>query len=187
MRRKRTHKSVKRPDLSGLKEALKDGRVWCALGIVLEDDGGGAHFEITEGEVLVDVELQPSEEEITCVVSSPVGGLGVGVFAVPPVGAEVIVAVPDGDILFQPTVVGVMNGSAPDGLSGTTLVIAAPSGGEVLIHDGANGTEPLARKSDMEALELHVDTHFHPAPLGPTGAPTVASPIAVCTSILKGK
>ncbi|MCP3669516.1 MAG: hypothetical protein GY814_03595 [Gammaproteobacteria bacterium] len=187
MRRKRTHKAVKRPDLSGLKEAMKDGRAWCRLGIVLADDGEKPHFETVGGEVLVDVELQPSEEEITCVVSSPVGGSGVGVYAVPPVGSEVIVAIPDGEIVFQPTIVGVMAAEGPDGLDDTTLVIVAPSGGNILLHDGDNATESLARKSDMEALETHIDGHFHPAPLGPTGKPTVLSPVAACTSVLKGK
>lgn len=188
MRRKRTHKAVKRPDLSGLKEALKDDRVWCAFGIVIADDGGGSHFEIEDGEVLVDVELQPSEEEITALVSSPVGGLGVGVFAVPPVGSEVIVAIPDGEIIFQPTIVGVLtSGNAASGLSGTTVVIVAPEGGKVLIHDGAGVTEPLIRKSEYDALKDYLDLHTHPTGVGPSSAPEDPAPSASGTSVLEGK
>ena len=180
MRRKRTHKAVKRPDLSGLKEALRDERVWCVLGIVLASDEAGAHFEVAEGEVLVDVEIQPSEEEITCIVSSPIGGSGVGIFAVPPVGSEVIVALPDGEMMFQPTIVGVMSDTAISGLNDSTLVIVAPSGGTILLHDGSGDGEPLVRKSDFE-------NHNHPTSMGPSGPPIPSSFPLPYTKVVKGK
>jgi len=181
MRRKRNRKATKRADLAALKEVMKDNRVWCALGIVLADDSGSAHFEINGGEVLVDVELQPSLEEVSAIVSTPLGGNGSGVWSVPPVGSEVIVAVPDGEFDFQPTIVGVMNGGGGvDGLSASTLVIVAPPGGKVLIHDGNGDAEPLVRKSDFEV-------HTHPTGTGPSGPPDPASTPDPFTKVLEGK
>ena len=182
MRRKKTRKAVRRPDLSALKEAIMDKRAWCALGKVIEDDAGGAHFEIIEGEVIVDVELQPSLEIVSPVVSSPMGGNGSGIFSVPPVGSEVIVAIPEGEMFFHPTIVGVLtSGTSASGLSDSTIVIVAPPGGEVLIHDGDNSAEPLVRQSDFE-------NHTHPTSMGPSSAPIPASlNVPPYTKVLKGK
>jgi len=188
MRNKRTNKPVKRPDLSALKEAMRDQRQWAVLCKVLPADDGGQHWTVDDGDVLVDVQVQPSEEELTVIVSSPVGGLGTGVFAIPPVDSEVYVSIPDGEISFQPSIVGVNNsGPGVEGLGATTLVIVAPVGGEVLIHDGSAGYEPLIRKSDYDALAMHLDAHTHPTGVGPSGPPIAPTPVAPGTSVLKGK
>lgn len=203
MRKRRTHKATKRPDMSALREAMRDRRVWCSLGKVLPSDDGGSHYSIDGGEILVDVEIQPSLEEVSAIVGSAAGGNGAGVWAIPPVGAEVIVAIPEGEVEFQPTIVSVLSsGTAADGLAENTIVIVAPTGGQVIVHDGSSGdAKELAYKSDVQAVVDTFNGHTHgyiPSGTGtpalstgpatsPTGAPPVDSPDPEGTTVLKGK
>jgi len=61
------------------------------------------------------------------------------------------------------------SGTLPEGVAVNTIVIAAPAGGEVLIHDGSGATDALVLKSDF-------DGHTHAGALGGTGsAPALTS------------
>ncbi len=181
-RRRRKRKAVKRPDLSAIKEALRDNRAFVRVAKVIADDKGGPHFSIDDGDILVVVETVPLEEEVTCLVTSPVGGGGAGIFAVPPVGSEVFVVLPDGEIDFMPAIIGVLTGgTAPSGLSTSTIVVVAPEGGEVLIHDGNSGeAKELAYKSDVQTLTDAYNVHIHQ---DMTTAPTTA-PVDSATVVL---
>ena len=155
------------------------------LGVVQAAEDGGLHFALDEGVMVVEVEFQPSGVQVTTVVGTVAGSFGAGVWAVPPVGSEVMVMIPDGDLDFQPTVVALTSsGSLPDGIAINTIVVAAPPGGEVLIHDGSGGTEPLVTKSEHES-------HTHTGLLGGTGsalASTTTPDSSISgTTVLKAK
>jgi hypothetical protein len=138
---------------------MQDGRVWSCLGIVKAAEDDGQHWEIDQGTMLVQVKLQPSGDEVDAQVLG--GAFGWGVWFVPPIGAEVIVAVPDGELDFSPVIVAVLaSGSLPDGLAENQIQIVVPSGGEVLVNDGGT-TEPLVRKSEYDALKAKYDAHEH--------------------------
>lgn len=188
MRRRRGKKATKRPDLSMVREALRDQREWIFKAEVIEGDNG-SHYEIINDEIIVDLITLPMEMEISAVVGFPIGGSGSGVFSIPPLGSEVLVAIPDGDLDFQPTIIAVQSGTgAPSGLSESTIVIVAPEGGQVLVHDGDSGeTEPVVLKSEYDALKAHIDAHIHPTSMGPSSQPTVPAPEAPGTEVLKAK
>jgi hypothetical protein len=169
-RKRRTQKATRKLDLTNIRNVLKDGLAWTCLGIVQAAEDGGSHFEIDDGTMIVRVELQPSGEEVDAHVTG--GAFGWGVWFVPPVGAEVIVAIPDGETDFSPAIVGVLaSGSLPDIVAEDSLVIVSPPGGkvrveaesqvtveapEVLVSDGGS-TSPLAFKSDVQDIVDYVD------------------------------
>lgn len=170
------HKATRKADLTFIKEALRDRRCWGCLGVVVDD--GGGHWGFIDGDVIVDIELQPSEERISAVMGSPAGGLGAGIWSIPPVGSEVIVLVPDGEFDFQPTIVAVTNGETqPNGLSENTIVIQAPVGGEVIVHDGDNTAKALAFQDDLAELASTFLSHTHisGSPGSPTGPPLASA------------
>lgn len=198
-RQKWSRKPGRRLDVSGLREALRDDRVWVKLGIVGSD--GGDHYDLDDDDLLVEVRLMPDNELVTCRYGVAGGGPLAGVWTVPPIGAEVMVAMPDGEITFSPTIVGILStGAVPDGVAPNVVVIAAPT--EVLVHDGNGGAAELATKADIDALAAHIDQHQHAGLLGGTGsaaalvstptknilgAPADSSPAAAGTTVLKGK
>jgi hypothetical protein len=154
MIRRSKQRSTRALDINALREALADGRVWTAIGRVSRFDGEPAHFEIfpasagERADVIVDVELFPQGERVACRLA----GAG-ALWAIPPVGAEVAVLVPTGDYEADPIIVGVL-GFPGDGLAESTVIIVAPQGGQVLIHDGASGdAQALALKSDVQAIK----------------------------------
>jgi hypothetical protein len=129
-------RGAKRLDMSGVRAALADRRYWLGIGLVYEPSGE-PHYEVDEDlGVLVNVELMPEREPLLC----RLGGLGqggaYGVWRIPPVGSEVAVAVPGGDIGGDTIIVGVLaSGGVPDELDEETLVVKAPK--VVIIADGA--------------------------------------------------
>lgn len=82
------------------------------------------------------------------------------------------------------------------------IAITSKAGGTVSVDDGSGATE-LALKSELTALEAHVDQHRHDAPQAsagslPTSIPTTtaagalvgsadAAPASVGTAVIKGK
>lgn len=179
-RTKRPKKATKRLDMTAMREALRDDRVWCGLGLVVQGDqaSGGLHFEIEEDDVLVEVELVPNEERITARLGAPAGGSGIGVWAVPSVGTEVVVLIPTGDIAFMPCIVATLSsGDLPDGVAENVTVIA---NGQVLIHDGNGGTDQLVTKTAYAA-------HVHPTGVGPSSTPDNGPASTSYTQVLKAK
>lgn len=181
-RKKRRQKPKKRFDLTNMTKALEDmgfarGSFSC-LGIVLAAEDGGAHFDLDDEDLTVEVELMPSQAQLTVRVGTVAGGGGGGIWKVPPVGAEVLVAVPDGDTAFQPTICSwYSSGQLPEDIGESTLVIACPAGGNVFIHDGSGSTRRLAFKDELDATNSHIDGHTHAGALGGTGsAPALTSP-----------
>ncbi len=174
--RKRGRSGARRLDLGSLGDLLKDGRVWTAVGVVTQPDGEDTWYAIEDGDLWVEVELVPSRLDLTCRWGVAGGGAGLGIWTVPPVGTEVAVLVPDGEVDFMPTIVGCMStGSLPNGVAENVIVIAASS--KVLIHDGAGGALPLPTLAEF-------NQHTHPTGTGPSGVPTQQ---AVGTTVLEAK
>lgn len=211
MANKRHHKGAKAMDLSQFADALADGKVWAGVGRVTKFAGETSHFEIIPGDaenladVMVDVAVFPNGEAVACRL-----GMSGGVWQIPAEGAQVAILVPMGDYEADPVIVGVLGYprsadiATATGLSATTAVIVVPSGGQLLVHDGAAGDAvPLATKADVQALtdkvNAHADaflTHTHAtAALGPPVAPVVVPPAVAPshapdpagTTVLKGK
>lgn len=174
-RSKRNRSPRRRLDLTAMREALATGDVWVALGVVALGDSS-SHWEIYEDDLLVEVETVPDEELLTCRLGSLCGGEGVGLWSVPALGTEVVVVVPRGDYTFTPCIVATLSsGDLPDGVAPNVTVIA---NGEVLIHDGDGGAEPVITKTIY-------DNHFHQGGTGPTGVPNNIATSG--TSVLKAK
>jgi hypothetical protein len=138
---------------------LQRGKVWI--------EGGGSHYELVEEggqvvDVLVDVQIMPQEIPVTCRLGGLGGGPGCGMWAIPPVGAEVIVGVPRGELAAGCVILAVESSQeVPDGLGPTTYVVAVPAGGQLLVHDGtASHAVPLATLADLQALRDYVDAQF---------------------------
>lgn len=184
-KRKKAKKPTKRFDASAMRKVLEDqgfsrGFFTC-LGIVQAAEDGGVHFDLDDEDLTVDVLLMPSEELITVRLGSAAAGPGWGIWAVPPVGAEVMIAIPDGDTNFQPMIASFYSsGQLPPGLNATTIVISAPPGGDVLIHDGDGNTDRLVKESAYK-------THKHPSGMGPTGVADNSLDPASYTEVLGAK
>ena len=106
LRRKQGGKKL---DLSDLKRAMRDTRLWTAAGVIFKPEDASSHFEIIEvdgvkTDVLVEVELQPSRLDVTCRLGSAFGGPGFGLWDIPPEGAEVEVTLADGELDFEPVI-----------------------------------------------------------------------------------
>lgn len=175
----------KRFDTTGMVKTLEDlgfaRGLFSAVGVVLDSDGDGSHFELDDEDLLVEVELQPSGIQLTARVSTVASGPGAGIWRVPPVGAEVLVSIPDGDLDFQPVITGwYSTGSLPEGVAEDTLVIAAPAGGTILLHDGSGDAKELVFKEAYEA-------HTHPTAFGPSGVANNALAAASYTAVTKAK
>jgi hypothetical protein len=158
-------------DISDLRAALDVERSHIARGVIKKQDSG-AHWEIVTGDepaILVEVELVPSREEITCSLL-----MASGYWIIPDVGDEVLVAIPDGSKDWSPFIIGALPRRNPPSRSqpGRLIIhaqdrieITAP---EIFISsDGVTG-EPLCRKSDF-------DNHVHPTGTGPSGTPNNAA------------
>jgi len=189
----RGRRAVKRLDLTDMKAAFRDSRMWCSVGVVSKPDDGGPHFEITDTDVLVEVVLQPSQVPATCRLSA-------ALWRVPDLGDEVVVIIPEGKIDFMPTISDVLsNGSVPtaQGPAAGRIVITR---GEVLVHDGNGGAVSLALKSDVVNVDNKYSAHLHGASGAPTtgplsafvpGVPPVATPLGSAviagTTVLKAQ
>lgn len=182
----RGQRPSKRLDLSDMRQLFRDTKLWCAIGIVTVEPGQTQHFEITDSCVVVDVVLQPSLQPVTCRLSS-------SMWAIPDVGAEVLVLVPDGQVDFLPTIID--NFSAPPTTQGPAVGTVVIVGGQVIVHDGNGGAVALAKASELNALAHTYNTHTHPvsttgtatAQTGTAAATTSTQPDQPGTSVLLGK
>lgn len=182
-------------DLAVIRRALEDRRTWIAQGLVVRDESLGSHFEIDDGDVLVEVQLADTGIPVTCRLASTFAGAGVGLFMVPDEGTEVLVAIPKGEIDGEPAIVAMLStGELPDGFDGSNVVLVVKPGAKLLVHDGdAGGCKQLVTKDDF-------DGHTHPLPIitAPNGACTIGAatpspgntggaPAATGTQVLKSK
>jgi len=124
---KRVRPSAKRLDLTDVREALKDGRVSPALGVVWQPPDQPSHFDLepdqggTSTDVLVHVQKMPNEEPLLCYLAC--GGL----WRIPPVGSVVALIIPDGELDAGAVIVGVLaSGAPPAALDGSTAALEAP-------------------------------------------------------------
>jgi hypothetical protein len=108
-------RASKRLDVAGIREVLRDHREWVKFGTVIADDDGGARYQILDGDdgnqsdIFVRVELTPTKERMWCHCLNLHG-----LMLIPRLGWEVIVAVPDGEFVGQPCIVGVLpSGNVP--------------------------------------------------------------------------
>lgn len=184
---KRRRAGAKKLDLSSLKHALRDGRVWNKLAVVIQPEDGSDHYELeTVGGVVVDIYIEvetiPNRVPLFCRMSGFAGGAGAGIWTIPAVDDEVIVAVPDGEIDFMPAVIAVLSSRNIPNPTGEgpavnrTIII----NGEVLVHDGTGSTDNLVKKSAYEA-------HKHPTGVGPSDVPDNALLSTSYTDVLKSK
>lgn len=157
IRRRKPKKPTKRMEVSAQREVLRDDRIWCKVGIVVKR--GASHFELTDDDLLIEVDLMPEEVEVTCRMGAVGGGAAAGYWFIPPVGSEVAVLIPDGEEADDLVIVGVLStGELPADVAEGRVVVA---GGEVYIHDGAGGAVALALKSDVDAVKSTFDGHRH--------------------------
>lgn len=190
----RGRRATKRLDLTDMRKAFADQRMWCSVGIVTAPDDGGSHFEVTADDVLVEVVLQPSQTPVTCRLSA-------ALWRVPDLGEEVMVQIPSGMVEFMPAITDFLSsGRVPTG-QGPALGRVIIERNEVFVHDGAGGAVSLAYLSSLQAsidkLNALVDAykiHIHSGGVltgALTGVPTVVAVAhaddAVGTSVLKGK
>jgi hypothetical protein len=191
-RTKRPRHAKRRLDLSGLKQALKDDRVFPCLGLVTDEDVD-SHFDLDGDDLLVEVALVPGEERVSARLGFGAGP-SAGSWFIPAVGSEVALMICDGDLEAGVFIVGILSsGAVPDGVAPGVMVIASPS--KVLIHDGAGGAAPVATKADIDALQSAIDSHIHPTtavtggggPVGVIGPPTSPMPTAAGTQTLEAK
>jgi hypothetical protein len=99
------------------------------VAIVTDPDDRG-HIDLVLGDdgaiedVLVEVITQPGLVPLTARMSQTVPSPGGGVWELPYVGAECVVAIPDGSYRFMPTIVGWLSaGSVPDDVGEGRLVV----------------------------------------------------------------
>ncbi len=206
---RRLGSSARRFDPAAFRELMDDGKIHlCRALVVLE---GAQHYEIVDGgaDVLIDVQLLPSGTPCTARLGGLGGGPGLGFWAIPPVGAEVVVGVPEGDLEAGVVILACEStGQVPDGLGPTTYVICVPAGGQLLVHDGAAGdAKPLPTLAEFNAHRAWVVSQFATAaghthtvsgsattaiqsvPSSPTAAPAPGTPPgeATGTEALKTK
>lgn len=194
--RMRRPKATRRLHAGDLRALVRDHRAWCRLALVTKPDSG-SHYELVEedgklAEILVEVETVPDMVGLTCKLGSCASGAGKGIWTIPSVGDEVLVAVPDGDIAFAPTIVAILgSGDIPNPTGqGPTQTRTVIVNGEVVIHNGSTGAEALVKKSEFDTFQTWADAHIHTNVAsggqvsGPPGTPSI--PITG-TTVLKAK
>lgn len=150
-------------DNANLIEATNDGKFWCGVGVVVERNG--SHFD-NNGDVVVEVEMAMTGDEITARLGGP--NKTSGIWRIPKVGEEVIVAFPSGQFDWCPTIIGygnTMNGSdsgVPDDLDETTLVIRNDSTSDdaqkVRISSADSGSNKGSVNIVSNSVNLGVDS-----------------------------
>ena len=187
-RLKKRRVGAHRLDLSDLKKALRDRRQWFVMATVIVPDGEAEHFEldVDDGgnlvDILVHVETQPEQLELTC----RLGGMSsIGAITIPAVGDEVGVGIPSGRIDFMPSIVCLLssnnlpNPAGQGPASGRTIIVNS----QVMVHDGTGGANELVTMAEFRG-------HGHPSGMGPTGKTTDPIPgvgVITGTTVFKAK
>ena len=199
---KRGSGGAKRIDLTELRAAMKDERAWASLGLVWLPPGETSHYDLepdqsgTGTDVLVHVQQMPNGEPLLCRLACA------GVWRIPPVGWEVDLIIPDGELEGGAYIVGAHSpGTVPAALDGDTLAAEAPqvnvkaTAGDAVFE--ASGVVHIAQtgateqgvalggdlKTFLDGLKTWMNSHTHPtagtgAPSAPTAAFSGAPPAA---------
>lgn len=176
-----------------------EGHACLSLAKVAKHEGESDYFRVNaDGDMEVDIIIDAHGAPVTAILGA-VGGLGRGIWAVPPEGAEVLVAHAEGDFEGDAVLVcGTATGDTPGELDESTIVIVAPSGGKVIVHDGS-GAQAMAYKSDVDNLRTWVAAQFsgpgHTHGVSgsstnstvPVSAPGPTPPSVVGSSVLEAK
>lgn len=148
--------------------------VMCFAATVQIHDGETQHWEVTdEGAMSVSVVTHQHAVPIDALLKGG-GNDGKGVWFIPSVGTEVLIAFENGDFEGDAYIVGVF-GHSPAGLQpGTILVL----GDNIEIRSVGGTAQPLAFKSDVEAVDAKYDGHIHQeSTMAPTSGPIIAGSI----------
>jgi hypothetical protein len=193
MRPLRGRAGAKYADMNVLRQAMADSRVWAVKGIVWKPPDADNFYRIVDGEILVEVQSTPGKLDLTCSLSTVGGGSGAGFWAVPPLGTQVLVLLPDAAVDFAPAIVAILStdGVPERAAAGRTVLVSkdpieiiAPT---VTITDTEGGLE-LATKADLAALRSWIISTMQIAGATPgtvSNGPT--APTAAGTSILRAK
>ncbi len=163
LKRGNARRPTKRLDLSDLRKALRDRRQWVCLGVVFKPEDAASHYELVtvDGnvvDIIVEVETIPDRLDLSCSLAGGFGG-----WLIPNVGDEVWVAVPSGEVAFRPTIIACTKAVIPNptgqGPAPNRIVLVA---GEVLVHDGTGGAEPVVRRSEFNGHSHAAGTYNAP-------------------------
>lgn len=146
---KRGIRGGKRLDVNQLRELIAKTPMLTSLGVVRQFPGESSHFEINtengSNEILVDVELIPSQTRVQC----RLGFGNDGVYRIPRVNSEVAVLVPydpqsliKDSLDFEPIIVGVLDTDAPSALDDDDIVVVQATRVRVLSGDIELGDSP---------------------------------------------
>jgi hypothetical protein len=189
----RGRRPAKRLPMAELRALFRDRRIWAALGIVVKPAEGASdqHWELHTDDagnvtdILVEVQLVPSKIEVTARLGGYTAAYGIAM--VPNVGDEVIVHVPDGEVDWMPVVVAPLS---TGGVAGGNAGAQAPAPGrivvvgDVYVHDGSGGAEPLVKKSEYDGHTHDPGTFTAPSGGGPvTGLSGGADSVAGTTNL----
>jgi hypothetical protein len=139
----RGNSPTKQLDLSPLKQALMDRRVWTGVGVVYRPDGESQHFEVDGEDVLIHLHLVPDGTDLTARLGTFAGGAGMGLWRVPAAGDEVAVLIPAGELGYMPIVVGVLSsGQAPARVAENRTILVATDTVEITAPRVVLGPDP---------------------------------------------
>lgn len=187
-------RASKRLDIAGMREVLKDHREWVKFGTVIEGDGGGARYQIldsddgNQSDIFVRVELTPTKERMWCHCLNLHG-----LMLIPRLGWEVIVAVPDGEFVGQPCIVGVLpSGNVPSLIDANPedLIISCDENVRISATDDVilqGGSARVARVGDSVTVPIPslVVVDLFLTPIGTTIATTTTGTISTGAAKVK--
>lgn len=153
---KRTRVSGKRLDIGPVRdlvERMVGQKLLPAVGIVVAPDANTSHFEDSGDDVHVEVEIQPTLLQVTCRLVAPGGA-----WRIPPVGEEVLVILPDGDLQFMPLAIPHLAAEVPSLLTEDDDVLDNRRGRQVVSasEDVALVPDGLVRLGSLAAPEAVV-------------------------------
>lgn len=108
--------------LTAMRELFKDDKTWCLAARVALHDGETEHYEVTpEGAMSVSVRTHMHDVQINAILKG--GGAGIGIWFIPPIGTEVMIAFDGGEFEGDAYIAGI-HGDSPTGLTpGKILII----------------------------------------------------------------
>lgn len=177
---------AKRLDVDAIRDAVLSGADVpnnIKIGVVKAADPGSPYYTISDDGLLIDVELQPSGEEVTALMCVAGGNEGNGVWEIPDEGVEVVVLLPDGALDFRPTIIPTSSGKVPERLAPGRLLVVGKrieiiAAEEIYLSSDGVAGEPLITKSQFDA-------HLHPTGVGPSGTPNNAATSG--TTVVRGE